>query len=390
MGMPKTPLEDLNDLPPRWLIALGSAVHGLIQRFDAMPRFREMVKGWVAQHEEEEKTLADWQERRRRHFMHAVIRSPRLRNRAKGPPEPDWVFETYSVPNLRATEPDGSTRPVHINGWVSPDLCYRSEPPVTPLLPLKADRALSLVEKYTLLAAIHDYACAGEEKIDPWHNEWPSAISKTQSLRWCLSLHFYQRGSRKLLPAVAAKQEPVLSDFLADVEKDLVVAAEMALAKQSGSGGAGAGTALASIWQDVQRRLLELVEKGERFTSYSELGVSLKCSKNTVRKALGKSQKLRAWKNAEAKKSPRAQSLNAVVMDKTRSNEPDPADMLPAEDVDRIMARLIEQAKPQERAQLNAMDARKRQEMARLVLEQDRDQHIEEKARRNKILGRKP
>jgi hypothetical protein len=222
MATPKTPLEDLNDLPPGWLIALGSAVHELIQRFDAMPRFREMVKGWVAQHEEEEKTLADWQERRRRHFIHAVIRSPRLRNRAEGPPKRYWVFESYSVPNLRATEPDGSTRPVHINGWVSPDLCYRSEPPVRPLLPLKADRALSLVEKYALLAAIHDYACAGQEKINPWHNESPSAISKTPSLPWCLSLDFYRRGRRKLLPAVATKQEPVLRGFLADVEKDLM------------------------------------------------------------------------------------------------------------------------------------------------------------------------
>jgi hypothetical protein len=221
MATPKPPLEDLNDLPPRWLIALGSAVHGLIQRFDAMPRFREMVKGWVAQHEAEKARRAEWEERRRRHFMHAVIRSPRLRNRAKKPPEPDWVFETYSVPNLRAKDSDGSPRPVHVTGWVPPDLSYTSKPPVTPLLPLKADRALSLVEKYTLLAAIHDYACAGEEKINPWHNESPSAISKTLSLRWCLSLDFYRRGRRKLLPAVATKQEPVLRGFLADVEKDL-------------------------------------------------------------------------------------------------------------------------------------------------------------------------
>lgn len=235
MGTPKPPPEDLNDLPPKWLIALGSAVQELIQHFHAMPRFHEMVKEWVAQHEAEEARRAEWEERRRRHFMPGVMRCPRLRNRANGPPERDWVFETYSVPRLRAKDSDGFVRPEHITGWVPPELSYTFQPPVRAMLPLKDDWPLSLVEKYTLLAAIHDYACAGEEKIDPWHKltcrpppgqapvsdrpppfaKWRSAMSKSLCLRGCLSL-------RKGLPAVAEKQESVLRGFLAAVEKDLL------------------------------------------------------------------------------------------------------------------------------------------------------------------------
>jgi hypothetical protein len=81
-----------------------------------------------------------------------------------------------------------------------------------------------------------------------------------------------------------------------------------------------------------------------------------------------------------------------VVVDNARGRQADPSDVLPDEDVDLIMARLIEQAEtPEKRASLNAMDENGRRELARLALEQDKDLRIEEEARRgNKILGRKP
>ena len=165
-----------------------------------------------------------------------------------------------------------------------------------------------------------------------------------------------------------------------------------ATAGHAAKGAVGTGAATVIIWQDVQRQLLELVEKGERFTSFDKLAAPLRCAKNTVRKAVKNSDRLRAWKDAGATKSPRAQSLNTVVMDNARSKEPDPADVPLADEVDRTMRRLIEQAEtPEKRAALNALDEDQRRELVRLALEQAGERRVEEEAPRgNRILGRKP
>ena len=118
------------------------------------------------------------------------------------------------------------------------------------------------------------------------------------------------------------------------------------------------------------------------------LGVRLKCAKGTVRKALKRSPELLRWQAQKAPGALRAQTLNGMVTDNKPSDAPGPADVLPDDDVDRIMARLIEQAKPEERARINGMDDNQRRELARTYLAQDRDRRIEQKE--NRILGRKP
>ena len=144
-------------------------------------------------------------------------------------------------------------------------------------------------------------------------------------------------------------------------------------------------------WHDVQNRLLNLYKSGEAYTSQRELANRLRCSESTINKAVNDSAKLKGWMKRRARGTPKAQSLNPVVMDIARSNVDDPADVLTDDDVDSAFARLLEEAKPQERAKLNELDAGGRRKMANLYLKQQAERHIEDDARKgNRILGRRP
>lgn len=112
-------------------------------------------------------------------------------------------------------------------------------------------------------------------------------------------------------------------------------------------------------WHDIQKRLLAKRDRGEPFSSLRLLANELGCSDATIRKAIKKSDILQGWKKRSEgpKASPKAVSLSGVVGDSApRSTEPAPDDVLSDDDVDATMARLINQARPDERAQLNALD----------------------------------
>jgi len=145
-------------------------------------------------------------------------------------------------------------------------------------------------------------------------------------------------------------------------------------------------------WRDVQERLLRLRDAGEPFTSQRDLAKRMSCSAATINKAVNDSALLKGWA-ARAKGSPKAQSLNEVTGDSTPSRrEPDPADYLSDDDVDRTMAKLIQQTDdPEKRAELNRLDDDGRRKLAKLCLEQEAEMRIEDEAPGgNRILGRKP
>ena len=108
-------------------------------------------------------------------------------------------------------------------------------------------------------------------------------------------------------------------------------------------------------------------------------------STSTVSKAINRSTTLNAWKvrHTAGKTTPRASSLTEIVMDNAeQSREPDPADEAEADDVDIVFARLIQEAKPDERAKLNVMTSDDRRQLVAL-LRNDPDNY-------NRVLGRKP
>jgi hypothetical protein len=129
-------------------------------------------------------------------------------------------------------------------------------------------------------------------------------------------------------------------------------------------------------WEDVQGRLLAKRERGESFTTNDKLAKDCGCSEGTIRKAIRKSDILKGWK-ARSKgptAAPNATDLDAVVKANTRqTKEPAPDDVLLDEDMDATFAKLIDQAKPAHREQLNAMPHSQRRELVKAYLSQNLD-----------------
>ena len=129
---------------------------------------------------------------------------------------------------------------------------------------------------------------------------------------------------------------------------------------------------LTTDWHDVQLRLSGLQHEGEAYIGCRKLGKRLGVSTSTINKAIRDHPSLQQW--AKRKRSPRATTLNAVVADNVRQSvEPDPADVLPTSEVDDVMAMLIQEAKPNERAKLNAMGPDERRKLAVAYRSQEKD-----------------
>jgi hypothetical protein len=168
-----------------------------------------------------------------------------------------------------------------------------------------------------------------------------------------------------------------LADYCEDAARRLT-------AKPKDGGGKG------TTWKDAQGRLLVMVENHETYTTLDELAARLDCGKTTVHKAIQKSVKLTHWAKKRAHKSPKAQSINPVVMDNATSKAPDPADVLPDDEVDSRMKLLIAQAKPAERLKLVALDKDGRRRIVMLAQESAEDLYNEDLAPKgNRTLGRK-
>ena len=155
--------------------------------------------------------------------------------------------------------------------------------------------------------------------------------------------------------------------------KAVTPAAHVGAGTLPSAGQAKPGDETEVTWQDIQARLLRLRDAGERYTSYGELAGRLGCSKGTIHKAVNGSPALKGWV-ARAKASPSAQRMNDVVADNTPcTREGDPADYLPDDDVDREFNRLLQEATPEGRAQLNAYSPKQRREIARMSISQRND-----------------
>jgi DNA-directed RNA polymerase specialized sigma24 family protein len=131
----------------------------------------------------------------------------------------------------------------------------------------------------------------------------------------------------------------------------------------------------AKTWKDIQKRLERLREQGESYTSQRELAARLGCSESTINKAIQASDKLKSWMGTQmVGKMPRATSLNeAVLHDAEQTTEHDPSETIPDDDVDIILTKLMEEAKPEERAKLNELGPEERRSLAKTYLQQCSD-----------------
>ena len=115
-----------------------------------------------------------------------------------------------------------------------------------------------------------------------------------------------------------------------------------------------------------------MCDAGEPYTNLRDLMERTGCrSTSTVSKAIKRSPTLKAWqaRYTKDKVSPRASSLTEIVADNTAQTvEADPSNVLTDEEVNAVMARLIDEAQEQDKveelARLNAMDDGQRRTMA--------------------------
>jgi len=144
-------------------------------------------------------------------------------------------------------------------------------------------------------------------------------------------------------------------------------------------------------WKGVRNYLEGCRLNGERFTSRAKFGKRIRCSPATVQKAIENgSVELQGWASKQRGES----RLNvfpetaAVVFDNTpQGREPSPADILENDDVDVMLARLLDEAQPDERARINAMSPAEQRQLAETAY---RDKDLEEQALRHQKAKQTP
>jgi len=147
-------------------------------------------------------------------------------------------------------------------------------------------------------------------------------------------------------------------------------------------------------WQEVQGCLLRELEDNAPPRSMDAWAEHLRCSKSTVAKAMGKAPKLRRLLK---ERSPRAQSINDVVIDTVKADGQNPADAaadrldnVEQQRLDAALARLMGKATPEERARLNAKPRSELNELARQLLAQEADGKQTRRDGTTRLMNRKP
>ena len=166
------------------------------------------------------------------------------------------------------------------------------------------------------------------------------------------------------------------------------------------NGDKGRGSANGTTWQEVRGKLLAELEAGTKPRSMDAWAEHLGCSKSTVQKAISKTPKLRANLRAlqdTQPRTPRAQSLNDMVMETAEADGQNPADAaaerIDADEqkrLDAMLARLMDKATPEERACLNAKTRNELNELCRLALAQEGERRQARREEKTGIRNRKP
>ena len=156
---------------PEWISNLALDIYSIIQQYEALPHFREMIKIWAEGHEAEIDNLKTWNHKRSLHFEKTIAADTRLKNEKAGPPKQGWQLESYVQHTEKQTESGVQRNHNLIQGWVPPELSISAEPEITRFLPLRREHELTLTEKYTVFAAVYDYGRKGTEGMPPW--QWP-------------------------------------------------------------------------------------------------------------------------------------------------------------------------------------------------------------------------
>ncbi len=210
----------MNNKIPKWINDFALDIYKLIKKYDAMPRFQEMVNEWAEERKAEINKHRKWQDRRHHHFKENIARNPRLQKEEDVPPEEGWVFDTHVLHTSEKTESGMEHTSKIVSAWVPQELSISKEPNITHILPLANDRELTVAEKYTLLAAIYDVGRQGTEEIIPWTWPGPDKWDAPDALSNAKKCIFFE-GIRRLVCDITSNEKDWLSVFLDQIENDL-------------------------------------------------------------------------------------------------------------------------------------------------------------------------
>jgi len=125
-------------------------------------------------------------------------------------------------------------------------------------------------------------------------------------------------------------------------------------------------------WQEVQDEAERIRLLGKPFTSYRKMASTIGCNLSVLHNAIDKhgTAELQEW--ASKQRGPSrlnaAPEVAAVAFENTsQAREPAPADITEDGDVDAAMVYLLDQAGPDERAQINAMTPAQRRRLAETI-----------------------
>lgn len=149
--------------PPEQSVQLACAIHDVILKYSAQPRFEEMVRRWCGEYLSLVDAERDFEQRRAEHARRVQL-DPRLQDQAAGPPDEGWRREALRLPSDAGAE---RPTPQLIGGWVPPELSSANWPEVRYPWPLPSAE-LTVPGKYAVLAAVHDSLSRGRKKINRW------------------------------------------------------------------------------------------------------------------------------------------------------------------------------------------------------------------------------
>lgn len=202
---------------PEWITNLALDIYKVIQKYNAMPRFSEMVNTWTKSHEAESSRLKTWKEKRKSYFEQTVINDLTLQDENKQP-EQDWQFEHHCQHLGKKTESGNQYNPHIIHGWVPPELSNSAKPEITHPLPLRRGHTLAIIEKYAILAAVYECGRKGTEKLSllEFPNDWREPDALSNIIR-SISFEILCDATSKLDQG----DEEWLKAMLDDIEKDM-------------------------------------------------------------------------------------------------------------------------------------------------------------------------
>lgn len=144
-------------------------------------------------------------------------------------------------------------------------------------------------------------------------------------------------------------------------------------------------------WQDAKAKLDEFRVNGERYTSRGDLARRIGCSVSTVQKAIDNgSIELQEWASRQrgaSRLNVTPEVATVAIESNAQSREPDPANMLHDCDVDVVLAKLLDQVSPDERARIHGMTPAEKRQLAEAVY---RDPDKDEQALRHRRANRAP